>query len=106
MRFYGIPSEDRALEILESLPEGLWVFKDNSLQVQLSSKEVKEKLREIILMVKSWKEKEKHIPQTTTFVFVHTPAQPKHFKIYDLSSLGCSVSLNPPRWECYLLEDQ
>jgi len=76
MRFYGIPSEDRALEILESLPEGLWVFKDNSLQVQLSSKEVKEKLREIILIVKSWKKEKNtyHRPQPLCS-FIHQQSQ-------------------------------
>ncbi|WP_448587422.1 hypothetical protein [Thermocrinis sp.] len=106
MRFYGIPSEDRALEILENIPNGLWLFSEGSHRVQLSSEEVKEKLKEVILTVKSWKEKEKHIPQSTTFVFIHTPSEPKHFKVYDLSSLGCSPSLNPPKWECYLLESR
>ncbi|WP_448583806.1 hypothetical protein [Thermocrinis sp.] len=104
MRFYGIPSEDRALEILENIPDGMWILKDNSSQIRLTSQQVKEKLKDIILTIKSWKEREKHIPQTTVFLFVHTPSEPKHFKIYDLSSLGCGVNLNPPRWECYLLE--
>jgi len=106
MRFYGIPSEDRALELLAGMPEGRWVFVEGSTQTELDLEQAKEKLREIFLLIKGWKESNKHIPQTTTFIFVHTPDQPKHFKIYDLSSLGCSVSLNPPRWECYLLENK
>lgn len=106
MRFYGIPSEDRALEILENIPEGVWIFRDNSSQTKLTSQQVKEELRKIILTIKSWKEKDKYIPQATAFLFVHTPSEPKHFKIYDLSSLGCGINLSPPRWECYLLENQ
>jgi len=106
VRFYGIPSEDRALEILENIPDGIWILKEHSFQTTLSSQQAKEKLKDIILTIKSWKEKEKHIPQATAFLFVHTPSEPTHFKIYDLSSLGCGINLSPPRWECYLLENQ
>jgi len=102
LRFYGIPSEDRALEIVEGLVEGRWVFEEGSSKERLSTKQAKERLRAIIEQVKSWKEQNKHIPKTTTFIFVHEPSSPKAFKIYDLSSLGCSTSLNPPRWRVYL----
>jgi hypothetical protein len=106
MRFYGIPSEDRALELLARMPEGRWVFVEDSIQTELDLEQAREKLREIFLLIKGWKEGNKYIPQTTTFIFVHTPDQPKHFKIYDLSSLGCSINLNLPKWECYLLENK
>ncbi len=106
MRFYGIPSEDRALELLSEMPEGRWVFVENSTHIEFDLEQARERLREIFLQIKGWKEGNKYIPQTTTFIFVHTPADPKHFKVYDLSSLGCSVSLNPPKWECYLLESK
>ena len=79
MRFYGIPSEDRALELLAGMPEGRWVFVEDSTQTELDLGQAREKLREIFLLIKGWKEDNKHIPQTTTFIFVHTPDQPKHF---------------------------
>lgn len=102
MRFYGVPSEDRALELIEKLPQGRWILEENSKREVLSREEAKERLRRIVEEVKGWKEQNKHIPPTTTFIFVHEPSEPKAFKIYDLSSLGCSVSLNPPRWKVYL----
>ena len=29
MRFYGIPSEDRVLEIIEGLKDGVWVLEED-----------------------------------------------------------------------------
>ncbi len=106
MRFYGIPSEDRAMEILEKIKEGVWVFVDNDKKerMELDANAIRERLLEVINEVKSWKGSNKHVPTYTTFVFVHEPQNPKAFKIYDLSSLGCSTSLFPPRWLAYLKE--
>ncbi len=110
MRFYGIPSEDRVLEILEGIKEGVWVFVDNAAKerVELTPNQARERLSQVIQEVKSWKSSNRHIPSYTTFIFVHEPSEPKAFKIYDLSSLGCSTSLPPPRWFAYLkeLEDE
>jgi hypothetical protein len=106
MRFYGIPSEDRALELLAGMPEGKVGVCGGLHTNRVRFRAGREKLREIFLLIKGWKEGNKYIPQTTTFIFVHTPDQPKHFKVYDLSSLGCSVNLDPPKWECYLLENK
>jgi len=44
MRFYGIPSEDRALELLERMPEGRWVFVEDSTQTELDLGQAREKL--------------------------------------------------------------
>jgi hypothetical protein len=43
MRFYGIPSEDRALELLAGMPEGRWVFVENFTQTELDLEQVREK---------------------------------------------------------------
>jgi hypothetical protein len=106
MRFYGIPSESRALEIVESVNSGEWVFEDvkENRKETLSSEQAREKLKAIIEEVKGWKEQLTTLTQGTVFIFVHEPSQPKAFKIYDTSSLGCSTSLTPPRWKVYLKE--
>ncbi len=104
MRFYGIPSEDRVLEIIELIREGEWVFEEKGKKEILEAEQVRERLRSIVEEVKSWKISNKHIPSATTFFFVHEPSEPKAFKIYDLSSLGCSNSLVPPRWKVYRKE--
>ena len=105
MRFYGIPSEDRVVEIVNSInSSGAWIFEDNGEKYVLNSEEVKAKLLELVEKVKEWKASMKHIPAGTTLIFVHEPSEPKAFKIYDLSSLGCAVSLNPPRWKVYIKE--
>lgn len=101
MRFYGIPSEERALEIVDAIKDGNWVYEESSHREVMDAQAVKEKLREIIKQVREWKENNRHIPAGTAFIFVHEPSDPKVFKIYDLSSLGCSPSLNPPRWKIY-----
>jgi len=103
MRFYGIPSESRVFEIIENIQDGFWIFEDTQTNAKerLSHQEVKERLRELISQVQGWKESNSFIPQNTTFVFVHEPSEPKAFKIYDMSSLGCSSNLFPPRWKVY-----
>lgn len=103
MRFYGIPSEDRVAEIVEMMKEETWIYEDlqEGVRERLSLEKTKEKLMELIRTVKGWKESNKHIPSATTFFFVHTPSDPKAFKVYDLSSLGCSSSLSPARWLIY-----
>ncbi len=55
-------------------------------------------------MVKGWKEQNKHLPTGTVFFFVSTPDNPQAFKVYDLSSLGCSTKLDPARWKVYKKE--
>lgn len=66
--------------------------------------EAKERLKEIINQIREWKESFTTMSKSTIFVFVHEPSQPKAFKIYDTSSLGCSTELSPPRWKLYLRE--
>lgn len=104
MRFYGIPSEDRALEIIEGISSGEWVFEDlkNSKREVLSGEEVKERLRGVIEEIKGWKEGFTTLAKGTIFLFVHEPGNPRAFKIYDTSSLGCGTQLTPPRWKVYL----
>ncbi len=104
MRFYGIPSENRVEEIIADIKEGVWVYEDLKGQVrqELSPEEVKEKLKEILEQVREWKGSFTTMSQNTIFVFVHEPSEPKAFKIYDTSSLGCSTELTPPRWKVYL----
>ncbi|NPA40652.1 MAG: hypothetical protein GXO18_00045 [Aquificae bacterium] len=106
MRFYGVPSENRVLEIVESIKNGEWVFEDTKEKVKetLSFEEAKAKLRQLVEEVKRWKEQLTTLTQGTVFIFVHEPSEPKAFKIYDTSSLGCSTSLTPPRWKVYLKE--
>ncbi len=106
MRFYGIPSENRVLEIVERISSGEWVFEDTKegKKESLSEEEAKERLKEIVNEVKGWKESLTTLTQGTVFIFVHEPSDPKAFKIYDTSSLGCSTELTPPRWKVYLKE--
>ncbi len=104
MRFYGIPSENRVLEIVEGINSGEWIFEDTKegKKESLSGEKAKEKLKEIVNEVKGWKESLTTLTQGTVFIFVHEPSDPKAFKIYDTSSLGCSTELTPPRWKVYL----
>ena len=100
MRFYGIPSEDRVLEIIETIDGESWLYVDTvqNKKEELSKEKAKEKLKEILREVVAWKKGNRHIPPSTPFFFVYEPSNPKAFKIYDLSSLGCSTNLSPPRW--------
>ena len=106
MRFYGVPSEERLREIAESLTPGEWVFEDlkEKKRSLLRGHEVREKLKEISGKIRGWKEEFSTLARSTIFVFVHEPSDPKAFKIYDPSSLGCSTELTPPRWKIYLKE--
>ncbi|HIC98002.1 MAG TPA: hypothetical protein EYP11_06375 [Aquificaceae bacterium] len=106
MRFYGIPSEDRAFEIVKRIEGGEWVFEDikEGSRALLGPEEVKAKLEELLKEVTSWRESLAIMLRGTVFVFVHEPSQPKAFKIYDPSSLGCSTELTPPRWKVYIRE--
>ncbi len=106
MRFYGIPSEDRVLEIIETINGGVWIFEDTKegKKETHSSEEIKRILKELTEEVKRWKEGLSTLTKTTVFIFVHEPSNPKAFKIYDTSSLGCSTSLTPPRWKVYIKE--
>lgn len=104
MRFYGIHSEERILEILENLEGDSWIFEDNGKKETLDLQGAKTKLLELVKMVKSWKESNRYIPLCTAFFFVSLPDKPQAFKVYDLSSLGCSSSLSPARWKVYKKE--
>ncbi|MFN4320067.1 MAG: hypothetical protein ACK4FY_06340 [Aquificaceae bacterium] len=104
MRFYGIPSEERVLEIIESIKDGVWIFEENGKTQSLDAEGIKEKLYELVNRVKGWKEQNKHLPAGTVFFFVSTPDEPQAFKVYDLSSLGCSTKLDPARWKIYKKE--
>ena len=104
MRFYGIPSEDRVLEIVNNIVQGEWIFEDTKEKERkvLSSEEAKKLLQDLVNEVKSWKENLSTLSKSTVFIFVSEPSEPKAFKIYDTSSLGCSTSLTPPRWKVFL----
>ncbi len=106
IRFYGIPSEKRVLNIVERIESGDWVFEDTKerTKVKLSAEEAKERLRELIDKVIRWKETFSTLTKGTVFIFVHEPESPKAFKIYDTSSLGCSSTPTPPRWKVYRRE--
>lgn len=106
MRFYGIPSEERVLEIVKGIDSGEWIFEDlkTGSKEYLGAEGVREKLKEIVEQVKKWKEEFTTMTKATVFIFVHEPSDPKAFKIYDTSSLGCSTELTPPRWKVYLRE--
>ena len=104
MRFYGIPSEDRVLEIIEGIKDGAWVLEEDGKTQTFDAEGIKERLRELVYMVKGWKEQNKYLPTGTVFFFVSTPDNPQAFKVYDLSSLGCSTKLDPARWRVYKKE--
>ncbi len=104
MRFYGVASEERVKEIIESIENGVWFFEDtkHGSKERLEHRRVKEKLREILLEIQSWKSSMSLLPKNTIFIFVHEPSCPRAFKIYDTTSLGCSSELSPPRWKVYM----
>ncbi|MFN3813223.1 MAG: hypothetical protein ACK4SM_01190 [Aquificaceae bacterium] len=104
MRFYGIASEERVKEIIESIEGGVWFFEDTKqgLKERLNHQEAKERLKKILLEIQNWKSSMSLLPKSTIFVFVHEPSCPKAFKIYDTTSLGCSSELTPPRWKVYI----
>jgi len=106
MRFYGIPSEDRVFEIVEIINSGKWVFEDTKegRKEVLSYERARERLKSLVEEVKNWKENLATLTKGTVFIFVHEPDNPRAFKIYDTSSLGCSTELTPPRWKVYLKE--
>ncbi len=106
MRFYGIPSEDRVLEIIENIMDGEWIYEDvkEKKKEVLTAEVAKERVRELVNQVKNWKQQLTTLAKATVFIFVHEPDSPKAFKIYDTSSLGCSTKLTPPRWKVYLKE--
>lgn len=101
-----MPSEEKVLEMIQNIKDGEWFFEDTNvmLKEKLSAEEVKERLKDILLQIKNWKLQMRSLPNNTVFVFVHEPSDPKVFKIYDTSSLGCSSSLSPPRWKIYRKE--
>ncbi|MCS7084236.1 MAG: hypothetical protein NZL90_04545 [Aquificaceae bacterium] len=102
MRFSGIPSEERAIEIAMSIKEGEWTLCENQSCQSANREEAVAWLKNIVSQISTWKKQNPAIPPATCFVFVHTPSEPVAFKIYDLSSLGCSFELSPPRWKAYL----
>jgi hypothetical protein len=63
--------------------------------------QIKNRLLDIANEIKNWKESLTLIPSNTIFVFVADKEEPRAFKIYDTSSLGCSTTLTPPRWKIY-----
>lgn len=104
MRFYGVQSEDKVLEIVGNINGGEWVFEDTKEKRKeiLSPEKVRERLRSMVEEIRRWKEEFVTLGGSTIFVFVHHPENPQAFKIYDPSSLGCSTELTPPRWKVYL----
>jgi hypothetical protein len=106
MRFYGVGSEERLSEIISSINGGEWIFEDLKQENRevLNGELARERLWEILLEIRKWKEEFSTLAKGTIFVFVHEPENPRAFKIYDTSSLGCSTSLTPPRWRLYRKE--
>lgn len=104
MRFYGIAYEEKLHEIVEKIQGGVWIYEEEGKKEELDAEKVKEKLHELIQKVKGWKQENRYIPAGTAFFFVSTPDEPVAIKVYDLTSLGCSPSLNPARWKIYRKE--
>jgi len=106
MRLYGIPSEERAEEIAQNIKEGEWVFEDlkEGIKENLSAEEAREKFKELIGKVRSWKEEFKTLSRYAIFIFVDDSSSPKAIKVYDTSSLGCGTKLVPERWRLYRKE--
>ncbi len=104
MRFHGIPSEETVLSMAEKLPEGEWIFEDlkEGKRETLSRDAARRRLAEMVREVTGWKKSFATVARGTVFIFVHNPEEPKAFKVYDPSSLGCSTALTPPRWKLYL----
>lgn len=67
MRFYGIPSEERVLEIIEGIKDGVWVLEEDGKTQSFDAEGIKEKLRELVYMVKGWKEQNKYLPRARSF---------------------------------------
>ncbi len=107
MRFEGLLSDEALIPIVERIDDGEdWVYEDTVEKVKeyIKGAEAKVRLREIYVMIKRWKDTFGTLSRGTVFIFVHEPEDPKAFKIYDTSSLGCGTSLPPPRWKIYLKE--
>jgi len=107
VRFEGLLSDEYLLPILERIEDrSFWIYEDKAKKVKenLTGYEVKVRLREIYENIKRWKGTFGTLSKNTVFIFVHEPENPKAFKIYDTSSLGCGTSLPPPRWKIYLKE--
>ncbi|NPA33083.1 MAG: hypothetical protein GXO04_05605 [Aquificae bacterium] len=106
MRLYGIPSEERALEIAQNIKEGEWVLEDlkENRKQELSPEKAREVFKELINRVKEWKEKSAMLTKHSIFIFVDNPQNPSAIKVYDTSSLGCGTSLLPERWRLYRKE--
>ncbi|SHK25296.1 hypothetical protein SAMN05444391_0449 [Thermocrinis minervae] len=93
-------SEERLVELSKELPEGRWIFEDlkEGKKETLDREGAIQKLAQIANQIKDWKKSLGYLSQGTVFAFVHDPSNPRAFKFYDTSSLGCSTSLTPPRW--------
>lgn len=103
MRFYGLLNDEDFYKIIDCVKGNDWIVEDlqKNIKEKLNEKDVKLKLRDIAKEIKSWKSSFKMMPESTIFVFVSDKEEPKAFKIYDTTSLGCATSLTPPRWKIY-----
>ncbi len=103
MRFYGLLKDEDFTDIIQKVSGDIWIFEDVKAKTkeELSKDQIKNRLLEISNEIISWKKTLTLMPSNTIFVFVSDKEDPKAFKIYDTSSLGCSTTLTPPRWKIY-----
>ncbi len=103
MRFYGLLKDEDFLNIIQKVSGDVWIVEDlkSKTKEELSKDQTKHRLLEIANEINSWKQTLTLMPSNTIFVFVADKDDPKAFKIYDTSSLGCSTTLPPPRWRIY-----
>ncbi|MGC8676950.1 MAG: hypothetical protein ACP5UF_01835 [Hydrogenobaculum sp.] len=103
MRFYGLLKDEDFLNIIQKVSGESWIIEDTKSKTkeEFSKDQIKHRLLEIANEINSWKQILTLMPSNTIFVFVADKEEPKAFKIYDTSSLGCSTTLPPPRWKVY-----
>jgi hypothetical protein len=103
LRFYGLLKDEDFLNIVQKISGDNWIIEDTKSKTkeELSKDQIKNRLLDIANEIKNWKQTLTLMPSNTIFVFVADKEEPRAFKIYDTSSLGCSTTLPPPRWKVY-----
>jgi len=103
LRFYGLLKDEDFSDIVQKISGDNWIIEDTKSKTkeELSKDQIKNRLLDIANEIKNWKQTLTLMPSNTIFVFVADKEEPRAFKIYDTSSLGCSTTLTPPRWKVY-----